>query len=607
MAARDGDKDDGQVDEETELTSGKYVVNDNTDSLERGHRSNAQVIVERTRKQFEAKHPKWIIFPTNKWIRWWDGLMLWALFILSFSLPYQIGVSGGYYLIVNDAWFAVTLFMNGIFFVDTFLYFFRSFYDKRGHLQLDLRQIQRRYLRGKFLLNLISCFPSTLIFTVYTRHITDLSMVTEMGQEWLILLKIIEVLKFARLARANDILKHSELAMNIRSRIKSSYLQLLWFLFVLTLVSHWLACFWVFVALCEAGGFGDALGNSDNWISSWDASNTSGINPIGWENSFDRYVLALFWSIQTLTSIGYGTLSPYTPVEWWIASILMLLAGLCWAYVVGSTVNIAASLQAEDEAFRTRMDAANHLISHFPQKRRSILPAGSLGAHMNKVLTTEETKWDKNSALAERIRDYIRIKSLRGNGSHDSSRSTMDETYSILGMLPPELRAGAALALMEDSICVVPYLRREYMHLSALMEAATSCQLVDFSPGESLCIYSSQTSDLERGIYIMRLGSALRAHYDSTGRRVSALRTLTTDSTIGAGQVLLESTHPARVPLTSVGFLTYTEMVFLSREVVMSMLKTSPEAWKFHGRWIYLREGLQALGRGMLDLNGAST
>lgn len=65
------------------------------------------------------------------------------------------------------------------------------------------------------------------------------------------------------------------------------------------------------------GTFGSALGREVNWISNWyDGSFIEGgINPIGWENHIDRYGLSLFWSIQSLTSIGYGNIAPVTRLE----------------------------------------------------------------------------------------------------------------------------------------------------------------------------------------------------------------------------------------------------------------------------------------------------
>ncbi|GBG31764.1 Flap endonuclease 1 [Hondaea fermentalgiana] len=564
----------------------------------RGHVERAVAAeVERVRASYALRKPKWIVYPSNKIIRTWDGIMLLNLFILSFTLPYQIGVSGGYYLLVNNVWLAINLVMNTIFFIDTFLYFFRSFHDANGHLLLDLKEIQRRYLRGMFVLNLISCFPSTVVFSAYGRNVGDGTNRADIRQEWIILLKIIEMLKFARLARASTILNTSELVASVRVHVKSSYLQLLWFVFVLALVSHWLACFWVFIALAQAGGFGDALAETDNWISAYVDQNagSTGLDPIGWQNSFDRYVLALFWSIQTLTSIGYGTLSPYTPLEWWVASILMLLAGICWAYVVGSTVTIASSLNAEHEAFRTRMDAANTLIAQFPA-RASVAPAQAVQDHDS--IAGDKTSVQPNSGtdhdhrvLAERIRDYIRIKNLRGNGGKDSAQSTMEEAFSILGALPPELRRSSALMLVDSSIRCVPYMR--LVTHSTLLSVADACEFLDFSPGESMRLHAD--AEDTRGLFVLRLGTAIHAEYSQEKGRISAIRMLTTGSVIGAGQVLLEQGHPALVDLVSVGFLTFTEMVFVPRHIVLLALDRSLGAWKQSARWLYLREALRAL------------
>lgn len=64
---------------------------------------------------------------------------------------------------------------------------------------------------------------------------------------------------------------------------------------------------WGLIAFAEAGlSFGDKLQTSTNWISNWYNNNNidGGLNPIGWDNPWDRYFLCLFWSIQSITSIG---------------------------------------------------------------------------------------------------------------------------------------------------------------------------------------------------------------------------------------------------------------------------------------------------------------
>ena len=50
-----------------------------------------------------------VIFPENKWIKQWDALVLVALFLLTFILPYQIGVSGGFLILSSIPWLVFNL------------------------------------------------------------------------------------------------------------------------------------------------------------------------------------------------------------------------------------------------------------------------------------------------------------------------------------------------------------------------------------------------------------------------------------------------------------------------------------------------------------------
>lgn len=69
--------------------------------------------------------------------------------------------------------------------------------------------------------------------------------------------------------------------------------------------------------MVEAGSFDDDLKTTVNWISNWYSSSyvEGGLNPIGLQNFMGRYWLCLFWSIQSITSIGYGNIAPVTSGE----------------------------------------------------------------------------------------------------------------------------------------------------------------------------------------------------------------------------------------------------------------------------------------------------
>jgi CRP-like cAMP-binding protein len=70
----------------------------------------------------------------------------------------------------------------------------------------------------------------------------------------------------------------------------------------------------------------------------------------------DRYVAGLYWSVMTLTSIGYGDFVPQNTTERWLCSFYMLLSGVLWTYVIGSVAAIATTLNPNRILYENTMD-----------------------------------------------------------------------------------------------------------------------------------------------------------------------------------------------------------------------------------------------------------
>ena len=58
---------------------------------------------------------KFVIFPTNTKILWWDFLMILVVFYYAFSIPYHFGIGGGYAVITNIKFFVFQLCLDGLF------------------------------------------------------------------------------------------------------------------------------------------------------------------------------------------------------------------------------------------------------------------------------------------------------------------------------------------------------------------------------------------------------------------------------------------------------------------------------------------------------------
>jgi len=524
--------------------------------------------------EYVLKNLKWVIFPGNKWIKRWDMLVLGALFLLAFILPYQIGVSGGITILYHIPWFAFNVFLNAIFFVDTFLYFFRAYYTKSGHLVLNLRTIRRRYLRTYFLPNFVSVLPYTVTFySVGMQHLDVKGEPTSTVYTYLTFITFASLLKLIRLVRAKTILSSSDTVTSFQMKRNSQVLELWKYVLLMVVVSHWFACIWSLVAFIEADSLGvEQLMATPNWIAGWysDNSTNGGLNPLGWDQAIDRYVLSLFWAIQTLTSIGYGNIAPVTRAEYFVACVLQLCAGVMWSYVIGALVGVAAGMQVRAESYRTRIDQANKFIHEFADP-------DELSDDDDETVATFESK-----VVARQIRKYIHKQYTVSKG--ETCLSTVPSYFPVFDTLTPELQRASSVLLHNKYLKAVPYLSSRYMSQEDQSIVAMQCISLDFNSGEIIDT-DNAVGGIGRGVFVFRRGCAFSPlHKISHGEGAGLV---TPGMTSGAGKVLLADDNKAA--RGKLHFLTFSQVVFIPRKAIIEALKKSEKAWKECGRWIYLR------------------
>ena len=67
-------------------------------------------------------------------------------------------------------------------------------------------------------------------------------------------------------------------------------------------------------------------------------------------------------STMTLTSIGYGEMTPQNSTERALCSLWMMLSGVMWTYVIGQVSSIATTLNPNRVAYENTMDALNYFM-----------------------------------------------------------------------------------------------------------------------------------------------------------------------------------------------------------------------------------------------------
>ena len=100
---------------------------------------------------------------------------------------------------------------------------------------------------------------------------------------------------------------------------------LLLLMFGFALVAHWLACIWYAI-----GNFEKPYLKMDGWLAIL-AKDThmpyNASNPSSGPDVKTKYITALYFTLSSLTSVGFGNISPNTNGEKLFTIVIMLVGG----------------------------------------------------------------------------------------------------------------------------------------------------------------------------------------------------------------------------------------------------------------------------------------
>ncbi|KAK7938503.1 hypothetical protein WMY93_001829 [Mugilogobius chulae] len=220
-----------------------------------------------------------------------------------------------------------------MFIIDILINFRTTYVNQNEEVVSHPARIAIHYFKGWFLIDMVAAIPfDLLIFGSGSDETTTL-----IG-----LLKTARLLRLVRVARKLD--RYSEYG--------AAVLMLLMCIFAL--IAHWLACIWYAIGNVEKEYLEHKIGWLDNLgVSIGKRYNYS--DPASGPSIKDKYVTALYFTFSSLTSVGFGNVSPNTNSEKIFSICVMLIGSLMYASIFGNVSAIIQRLYSGTARYHAQM------------------------------------------------------------------------------------------------------------------------------------------------------------------------------------------------------------------------------------------------------------
>ena len=257
--------------------------------------------------QQHTLHEWFPLFPESTLKRIWDAFCMFLLVYCSFSVPYSIAFvtsdsPSGHLSDIDYSDLAIDVF----FMIDICLTFVTQF-ENQGVMEKNLAVIARNYISSWFFPDLAGSFPFDIVIAAAMGSAGNLSAMK--------LIRMVRLVRAAKFLSKLNKLKQKEgmEAFGPAIGIFSS-------IFILVFSAHFLGCFFTLLAGTETGV---------TWLIHYDAD-------LEYADNFTRYIVALYWAVISLTTMGYGDVVPASHIERIFAVAVALIGAVVFAHCVGT-------------------------------------------------------------------------------------------------------------------------------------------------------------------------------------------------------------------------------------------------------------------------------
>ena len=152
------------------------------------------------------------------------------------------------------------------------------------------------------------------------------------------------------------------------------------------------------------------------------------------------YLWVLYWTITTMTTIGYGDITPKTPIEVFVTIVVQLFGAVLFGWIIGNIASLVAEFDQFATAYKLRIESIKTCAPSPPPSKP---PHACVGASCLPVWprfgAAELTRlaWRGRYLVHKKVPHEMKRRVRKYCGHYYGRKGVIRETWD---MLPPRLR-----------------------------------------------------------------------------------------------------------------------------------------------------------------------
>lgn len=331
-----------------------------------------------------------VLHPRSNAKRRWDVVLFAMLLYCAFLIPYRVGFD----MMAEDGWLWFETAIDITFMVDIFVNFRTGYLldedNEDSRIEMRPKVIAGHYLKGWFLIDIVSAFPSQLVQLAKDEEqqsgaYNKLPRLMRIPR----LVRMVRLMKLMRLVRLFRPEQQGVISRLIEtSGLPPAAMRATRLVFLTVFLSHTLACGWFFCHVmapadkfswwdvyCGKADHEDTLElTAEDGVRAMSIAEREAIGIYDPElcrgDATTRYVVSLYWAVTTLTTMGYGDITPKVMGEYIYTIVVMLMGVSFYAYIASNVSIVLANMDEAGSEYRDNMEK----LGEFMTRKRMTLP-----------------------------------------------------------------------------------------------------------------------------------------------------------------------------------------------------------------------------------------